>query len=178
MVWTGTYFTSLCHLKFKLDIRGALQAAFVKTIAWSFLTLALSFVSLGTIFLLTANIGLVLKPVCGFPMIADTSACRFVLEAHGRVAGTYLHQAYPELFHGFSSGMGDVVQDIPLVHAASIDLTKAHTTIDDIMLAVKHTSISRKEEILLSLDVLVRDTWSAGLQMQSFGIRLDGSAER
>ncbi len=65
-----------------------------------------------------------------------------------------------------------------VVEASSLDLTQAHIAVDDLVLLVDHSDISRKMDLTVSLGQLREEARLAGRQLQTFASNLGGSVER
>lgn len=122
------------------------------------------------------NTGMVFSPICKISLITNTSFCAFVNDAHSYSLSSSL--PYAPFFNVQSEVLGGAVENTNFVEAASLDFTHAHIAVDDLILAVQHTDITRKEELTRALDRLRGDTRSAGRQLQGFASSFSGSVER
>lgn len=122
------------------------------------------------------NTGMVFSPICKISLIADTSFCAFVNDARSYSLASSL--PYAPFFNAQSEVLGGAVEGTNLVESASLDFTQTHIAVDDLILAVQHTDISRKEELARTLERLRGDTRSAGRQLKAFASSFSGSVER
>ncbi|KLO06157.1 hypothetical protein SCHPADRAFT_946323 [Schizopora paradoxa] len=140
-----------------------------------FLILALSSVNF-----IMLNVGIAFHPICEATFLSNSQFCRVVSAARQMTlpSTTYEHLNYPTLFDNGSQVLGDIVEGNTIISTTSLDLSKAHIAIDDLLLLVQYSTLSRKDAFLSSLDQLRSEAREAGFRLQNFAVSLDGSIDR
>ncbi len=84
---------------------------------------------------------------------------------------------YPSLFDNSTQVLDGVVGGSAIITTASDDLSKAYIAIDDLILLVQNSSLSRKDAFLSSLEMLSTEARETGFRLQNFAAFLDGSID-
>ncbi len=127
---------------------------------------------LAFLLLMVINTGLVFGPVCKLSALSHTLFCAFVNDARGYTL------PYATIFNSHSEVLTNAMEGTSVVEASSLDLTQAHIAIDDLVLLVDHSDITRKMDLAISLEILREETRIAGHHLQTFASNLGGTVER
>lgn len=122
--------------------------------------------------LMVINTGLVFGPVCKLSSLTETSYCAFVNDARGYTL------PYTTVFNSHSETLSDAMDGTKVAEASLLDLTQAHIAVDNLVLLVDHSHITRKSDLKTSLERLREETRVAGPQLQGFSLNLGGSIEQ
>lgn len=135
-------------------------------------------VFLSIITFITVNMGIAFHPICQAALFTNSQFCRVVATARQMTMLSDAQSFFPPLFDNGTQILGDIVENNAIVSTTSVDLTKAHIVIDDLLFLVQHSTLSRKELFSSSLDFLRGEARETGFRLQSFAALLDGSVHR